>query len=74
MRRLLTASAILVMAQVATSDSAYAERYTRQVNGKTVVVHTNPLPVVVHRVLPPYLGKHVTQRSLNNGRPPRELR
>ena len=31
-----------------------------KLDGKTVVVHTNPAPVIVHRALPPYgVGKHV---------------
>lgn len=39
---------------------AQAKRFVAVKDGKTVVVHTNPAPVIVHRVLPPYgLGKHV---------------
>lgn len=39
---------------------AEAKKYTAVKNGKEVVVHTNPVPVAVHRVLPPYgIGKHV---------------
>lgn len=53
---------------------AHAEQYVRKVNGKEVVVHTNPVPVVLHRVVPPYLGKHVTARQLKTGRLPGGLR
>jgi hypothetical protein len=50
--------------------SLSAEQYTQRISGKEVVVHTNPVPVVVHRVLPPYLGKHVSARQLQQGRLP----
>jgi hypothetical protein len=54
----------------ATLPNAYAEKYVQHVNGREFVVHTNPAPVVVHRVLPPFLGKHVTERQLKVGRLP----
>jgi hypothetical protein len=39
---------------------AEAKKHVAVRNGKTVVVHTNPAPVAVHRVFHPYgLGKHV---------------
>ncbi len=41
-------------------NHAQAKRFVAVKDGKTVIVHTNPAPVIVHRVLPPYgLGKHV---------------
>ncbi len=44
---------------------AEAKKYTAVKNGKEVVVHTNPAPVAVHRVLPPYgIGKHVYERRV----------
>jgi hypothetical protein len=45
---------------LAVPSVAEAKKYAVVKNGKTVVVHTNPAPVAVHRVFPPYgLGKHV---------------
>jgi len=31
----------------------------RKRHRRSVVVHVRPLPVAAHRVLPPYLGRHV---------------
>ena len=64
----------LVAVSIVCSNNANAEQYTRNVNGRTVVVHTNPVPVILHRAVPPYLGKHVTARQLKNGRLPAGLR
>ena len=50
--------------------SASAEQYVKQVNGKQLVVHTNVVPVILHRVAPPYKGKHVSARQLQAGRVP----
>ncbi len=74
MQRPLLTAVLFVIALLANLESASAERYTRHVNGKELVVHTNPLPVVAHRLVPPYWGKHVTQRSLTKGRLPRGAR
>lgn len=51
-------------------QSSSADTYSRHVNGKEVIVHTNPVPVILHRAVPPYLGKHVTERQLKSGRLP----
>lgn len=51
---------LLLLLVLAVSGVAEAKKYSTVKNGKEVVVHTNPAPVVVHRVLPPYgIGKHV---------------
>ena len=42
---------------------AEAKQYATKKNGKEVVVHDRLAPVVMHRVFPPYLGKHVYDRS-----------
>ncbi len=47
-----------------------AETYSKLVNGREVIVHTNAAPVIVHRLLPPFYGKHVTERQLKVGRLP----
>ncbi len=52
------------------SESAFAKQYVRHVHGRDVVVHTNPVPVVLHRIVPPQYGRHVTERELQNGKLP----
>ncbi len=64
------AFAIVGLSGLASVPHAYADKYVQNVNGRAFVVHTNVAPVVVHRVLPPFLGKHVTERQLKVGRLP----
>jgi len=52
---------------VLTSSNVSAEKYKKIVNGKEVVVHTNPIPVILHRMVPPQYGRHVTQKELRKG-------
>ncbi|MFZ4080212.1 MAG: hypothetical protein ACOYKN_03210 [Pirellula sp.] len=68
MRGLCFAAFALVVS--ASFGSAQAKQYTRNVNGREVVVHTNPIPVVLHRMVPPQHGRHVTEREMNQGKPP----
>ncbi len=70
MTRQIILTATVLGALVAIGNSASAEKHVTQVNGKELVVHTSPVPVVVHRVFPPYLGKHVSARQLKAGRLP----
>jgi hypothetical protein len=65
--KLLKAAMVLasVVAVMATTFEADAAQYTQIVNGKEVVVHTNPIPVVLHRLVPPQHGRHVTAREIN---------
>lgn len=52
--------ALILSLLLALPGVAEAKKNTAVKNGKAVVVHTNPAPVVVHRAFPPYgLGKHV---------------
>ena len=53
---------------------ASAEQHKTVVHGKEFVVHTNPVPVVMHRVLPPYWNKHITARELKAGKIPASTR
>ena len=54
----------------ATSDTASAKQYVKNVHGRQVVVHTSPIPVVLHRLVPPQHGRHITERELQSGRTP----
>lgn len=49
---------------------ASAKQYKQSVQGKEVVVHSNPIPVVLHRLVPPQHGRHVTQREVAKGKNP----
>jgi hypothetical protein len=65
--RILVAVVALV---VASSASVDAKQYVRKVHGREVVVHTNPVPVVLHRLVPPQHGRHVTEREIRAGKIP----
>ncbi len=54
-------SAFAVVAMLA--NSALADQFTGHQNGREVVVHTNPIPVILHRLVPPNYGRHVTIRE-----------
>jgi hypothetical protein len=51
-----------------------AKQYTRNVHGREVVVHSNPIPVVLHRMVPPQHGRHVTEREIRSGKIPQGTR
>lgn len=63
------ATAVLAGLSVNVS-SVEARQYKKVVNGREVVVHTNPIPVVLHRMVPPQHGRHVTQREISGGSVP----
>jgi hypothetical protein len=50
------------------SSVASAKQTIRIIDGREVVVHTNPIPVVLHRLVPPQRGRHVTQREVDQGK------
>ncbi len=52
--------------------AAQARQYVSHFHGREVVVHTSRVPVVMHRLVPPQHGRHVTERELN-GAPARGL-
>lgn len=45
------------------SNSVSADQFIGHQNGREVVVHTNPIPVFLHRLVPPNYGRHVTIRE-----------
>ena len=65
-----TTPLIAILGVLLFSSHASAERYTQRVNGKEVVVHTNPIPVILHRMVPPQHGRHVTQKEVSKGSSP----
>ena len=50
------------------ANSASADQFIGHQNGREVVVHTNPLPVFLHRLVPPNYGRHVTIREYQAAR------
>ncbi len=70
-RRSLVMLTLLVAAgAVGPAELANAKQKQVHVGGRELVVHSRTLPVLVHRALPPFWGKHVSQRQLNAGRLP----
>jgi hypothetical protein len=61
-------AATLIVA--AMSGTASAKQYVKNVHGRQVVVHSSPIPVVLHRLVPPQHGRHITERELQSGRVP----
>ena len=59
------AAAIVLM--LALSGGANAEKHKQIIQGKEVVVHTSPIPVILHRMVPPQYGRHVTQKEVSKG-------
>lgn len=68
-RSLLVGTFVLI-GMLGAGSSARAEQFTARAQGRDLVVHTNPVPVVVHRVLPPFTNKHVTVREYRSGHLP----
>ena len=49
------------------ADQADATQHKQNFQGREVVVHSNPIPVILHRLVPPQHGRHVTQREVAKG-------
>lgn len=52
------------------SPNAEAKQHLARLHGREVVVHTNPVPVFLHRLVPPNHGRHVTVQEYRSGRIP----
>lgn len=59
--------AVAILA-VATPGIASAHQYVTTFQGREVVVHSNRLPVIMHRMVPPQLGRHITAAELHSGK------
>lgn len=66
--------AMLLFAGVVSTVDVEAKQYEKIVGGREVVVHTNPVPVLMHRMVPPQLGRHITEKELHHGSIPSEGR
>jgi len=49
-------------------NTASADQFIGHQNGREVVVHSNPFPVLLHRLVPPNYGRHVTTREYQASR------
>ena len=52
------------------ANNASADQFIGHQNGREVVVHTSPIPVILHRLVPPNYGRHVTIREYHATRRP----
>ncbi len=64
---IITTSLAFVVVVMTFSSNLNAEKHLQIINGKEVVVHSNPIPVILHRMVPPQLGRHVTQKEVSKG-------
>ena len=53
---------------VSVASMSQADQFIGHKNGREVVVHSNPIPVFLHRLVPPNYGRHVTAREYQTGR------
>lgn len=53
---------------LAVPSVASAHQYVTTFQGREVVVHSNRLPVIMHRMVPPQLGRHITASELQSGK------
>lgn len=65
-RKLLFVLAASWLALTAESK-LFAQQYVTNYQGREVVVHTYRLPVIMHRLVPPQLGRHVTANEIESG-------
>jgi hypothetical protein len=68
--RIVTIQLAALTSVVAISGQVNATQHKQIINGKEVIVHSSPIPVILHRLVPPQYGRHVTQREVSSGRVP----
>ncbi len=61
---------IAIVGFLSLSSIAKADQHKQVVNGREVVVHSNPIPVILHRMVPPQHGRHVTRKEVVSGKLP----
>ncbi len=59
--------AVAILA-VSAPGVASAHQYVTTFQGREVVVHSNRIPVIMHRMVPPQLGRHITASELHSGK------
>jgi len=68
MQRILMLSTLVVTSIL--SGNVQARQQVVNHRGREVVVHTNPIPVFLHRLVPPNHGRHVTVQEYRAGKLP----
>ncbi|MCY2985757.1 MAG: hypothetical protein NTY15_19200 [Planctomycetota bacterium] len=69
-RKIVTIQLAAFSSVVAISSQANATQHKQIINGKEVIVHSSPIPVILHRLVPPQHGRHVTQKEVSSGHVP----
>lgn len=69
MQRILMLSTLVVT--IILSSNVQARQQVLNHRGREVVVHTNPIPVLLHRLVPPNHGRHITLQEYRAGKLPR---
>lgn len=69
-RKIVTIQLTLLPISFAVCGPASATQHKQIVNGREVVVHSSPIPVILHRLVPPQHGRHVTQKEVSSGHVP----
>lgn len=62
------AIALSIFAVNAVDKAAVAQSFQAKFQGRDVVVHQNPLPVILHRLVPPNHGRHITAKEFQQGK------
>jgi hypothetical protein len=68
MTRRIIPSLSLIIVLASSVTFCHAQQFVARHRGREVVVHTNPIPVVLHRLIPPNVGRHVTLSEYQSGR------
>ncbi len=61
---MISALALLTML----TNNASADQFVGRHNGREVIVHSNPIPVLLHRLVPPNHGRHLTFKEYQASR------
>lgn len=70
MNRFLSRTLVAVLVIGFGASAANADQFRARHHGREIVVHTNPIPVFFHRLVPPNYGRHVTLREYRSGKVP----
>jgi len=71
-RKIVTTLLAMLSLSIVICGKANAAQHKQIINGKQVIVHTSPIPVILHRLVPPQYGRHVTQREVSTGHVPQK--
>jgi hypothetical protein len=67
-RTIVTTAIVFATLSVAFATNANAKQHVVRQGGREIVVHSNPVPVFLHRLVPPNHGRHVTLKEYQSGK------